>query len=554
MEALHSDDSCLANGDGCSLELLQRKGSLAVATMESQEEVKANSTVSWQGERETGSTCLLYHCDLSLGPTECHHFRCICANDYRWSPLTKTCEPLNAAAMDTGGTCYLWGCSSWRGPTKCIQHKCFCQDGYLAKRGRCYQSDQTTTTTTTKSGPPPQPPPPMRTTCSLPNTRCGSGFGSTDFSCCETGYVCQATSSTESICSAVTATTEIPAYGLAMSLRAPSKAPLNTFYMYRAQGVTSYPPENVNMASLAGVMWYLHNEIVGRADWGYRRKFDITRILRYKVQTRAPQTLFEAGMNFGVRFAFDSGQCTGPFSCDEAWQNYGYFVGCNRFGNFTSFPFPNFPVAYQGVWYSLPGKCPQMKYMDKSKAGSKGEDCLENQPGGFCQGEPTGAADCTYNFEAAGEISLDELEGITDYNAFIAAGNKEYDRITDHGTGMTFWNSINDQKLAAWRVDQATKLFEKHYPGSSLPDNNWEKCDFNYNAFYQTAKAKPGVGTASSATVQAVDPCQAAVAWAKSDGIYAHPDWYPGLTPASSNDDFQRALAKSPGSKCKPPR
>ena len=57
------------------------------------------------------------------------------------------------------------------------------------------------------------------------------------------------------------------------------------------------------------------------------RKFGINRIVRFKVQYRAPQPLHEKGravcargfpcrgMDFGVRYAFDSGKCTGPGDC-----------------------------------------------------------------------------------------------------------------------------------------------------------------------------------------------------------------------------------------------
>ena len=37
----------------------------------------------------------------------------------------------------------------------------------------------------------------------------------------------------------------------------PLSGKLFTFYVYRAQGKTSYPPENVNVADLGGVMWCL---------------------------------------------------------------------------------------------------------------------------------------------------------------------------------------------------------------------------------------------------------------------------------------------------------
>lgn len=38
---------------------------------------------------------------------------------------------------------------------------------------------------------------------------------------------------------------------------------LFTFYVYRAQGETTYPPENVNVADLGGVMWY-HGWVVSQ--------------------------------------------------------------------------------------------------------------------------------------------------------------------------------------------------------------------------------------------------------------------------------------------------
>lgn len=219
------------------------------------------------------------------------------------------------------------------------------------------------------------------------------------------------------------------------SLSSPSSAPLLTFYMYRAVKDEAYPPENVNSASLPGVLWYLHHEVVIQAP----RKFDIVKILRFKVQMKATEPLVRKNMNFGARFAFDEGENTGPFACGRTetstgpnpsfcngqfseefvknftanytapyeWSQYGYFVGCNNLGEY---PFPMFPVNYTGaVWYSLPGTCPSKKWNQKSK----GDLCMMTDPGGFCPGvTPTGAGDCTWNYELAGEITIDELVGI----------------------------------------------------------------------------------------------------------------------------------------------
>merc|ERR1712232_868872 len=38
--------------------------------------------------------------------------------------------------------------------------------------------------------------------------------------------------------------------------------------------------------------------------------------------------------------------------------------------------------------------------------------------------------------------------------------------------------------------------------------------------------------------------CAKSVLWAKTDGIGGHPDWYPGLTTESSDDEFQNFMAR----------
>eukprot|EP00931_Biecheleriopsis_adriatica_P036319 TRINITY_DN20923_c0_g1_i1.p1 TRINITY_DN20923_c0_g1~~TRINITY_DN20923_c0_g1_i1.p1 ORF type:complete len:669 (-),score=102.20 TRINITY_DN20923_c0_g1_i1:64-2070(-) len=341
-------------------------------------------------------------------------------------------------------------------------------------------------------------------------------------------------------CSPVIKNTSVPALNVTgTSLDKPSNAPILTFYMYRAEGAESYPLSNVNMANLPGVMWYLHNEIVGRGDWGGKRKFNKTRIVRYKVSTRATQPLWEQGMNFGVRYAFDSGQCTGPFDCNSMFQKYGFFVGCNVLSDRAGWPFPNFPVQYaDGIWYSLPGACPQKHYWDEDDL------CLAAQPGGLCEGVPTGMYNCTYSYERAGEIGLDELENIVSFDRFITDGNREYDHNSDRGIGMTFWDGIHNTARNAWRVGIARDLFEKHYPNSSADGFEEPICDFSYDYFY---------GRRSCATATPGSACYNELLWAKQTGIRQHPEWYPGLHPDSSWKDFQKILASKPSTHCSIP-
>lgn len=219
-----------------------------------------------------------------------------------------------------------------------------------------------------------------------------------------------------------------------------------TFYVYRAQSPADYELKNVNVGDLAGVMWYIQNEIVS-GIYGDVAYHGVARIVRLKLQVRATQALLDKGMNFGVRVAFDEGKCTGP-DCDRSWRAYGYNVGCNNLG---SFPFPSYKTHYPGgVWYSLSGSCPSKSFLEGTP------ECAETEPGGKCVGVPTGAFDCTWNYEPAGQIMLTEL------------------------SGSGFWAQPNNTAANTEKVRVARALFEAKY-GKDPPS---PPCDFALQPFY----------------------------------------------------------------------
>eukprot|EP00929_Paragymnodinium_shiwhaense_P011213 TRINITY_DN11670_c0_g2_i2.p1 TRINITY_DN11670_c0_g2~~TRINITY_DN11670_c0_g2_i2.p1 ORF type:complete len:374 (-),score=59.84 TRINITY_DN11670_c0_g2_i2:175-1296(-) len=259
-------------------------------------------------------------------------------------------------------------------------------------------------------------------------------------------------------------------------LRTASSAKTFTFYMYRAQSDVSYPPENVNTATLSGTLWYLHHEIIPQDCPA--RKFDITKILRYKVTTKTTQTLLNKKMNFGVRYAFNSGRKDGPCNDDgDEWERYGYFVGCNVVGEYPNQQWHDLNYYPDAIWWSLPGPCPNTDFWDKSP------ECKAMYPGGACK-SPNGAGNCTYHYEDAGFIEVDELVGIkpkwANHEAFCKAGCRE-----DNNDCISWWDGFKDRKKNAHRVKLADDAFKKKYPhmprDSELPS---PKCDFNFHNFY----------------------------------------------------------------------
>mmetsp|Transcript_62498 Transcript_62498/g.179732 ORF Transcript_62498/g.179732 Transcript_62498/m.179732 type:complete len:184 (+) Transcript_62498:189-740(+) len=183
-------------------------------------------------------------------------------------------------------------------------------------------------------------------------------------------------------------------------------------------------------------MWYLQHEVVIEDP----PKFGISRVLRYKVTTKAPQRLLDKGMNFGVRYAYDSGVCTGPGECYPEFSRYGYFVGCNKFE--SMYPYPTEETAFPGgIWYSFPGN---------------GTRCDADAE------EPTGSDICTYNYSwPPDEVSIDELVG-EDWEEFFADGE--------------------DEEANTKKVEALAALFKEKYPDTE--DLEDPDCDFSFGKFW----------------------------------------------------------------------
>jgi len=224
-----------------------------------------------------------------------------------------------------------------------------------------------------------------------------------------------------------------------------------SFYIYRAKSRQMYQDTNVNGGNLAGVMWYIHNEVM---DSSCPRKFEIDRIVRYKLTMKATQALYDKyKINFDLYRQFDKGKCTHA-QCEQTFEEIGYAVGCIKndvnVANYTPSP----------VWYDLPGPCPSKEWDQKT------EVCMNNEPGGECPAHSpvTGEPDCTWKLVNAGHVMLDELSGIESYEQFCDEGKKEYVRANDTGVGFHFWDGKHNAAMCTTRMNLVQMKFKEKYP------------------------------------------------------------------------------------------
>jgi hypothetical protein len=299
----------------------------------------------------------------------------------------------------------------------------------------------------------------------------------------------------------------------------PSRPPTLEFYMYRAQADASYPPENLNTADLAAVLWYLHNEVVVEAPRMYR----IDRIKRWKITMRTTQEYWNVHhRSFGPFIAFNGGGCEGDcgspsdLAPDTSFQQYGFLVGCqqaaaSQSGYRARVQTRDCNAEGEGsdcqsnapIWYSLPGECPTRPEDDTDSSEGKDSACRAAMPGGRCDQDPTGAPDCTYRMEDAGEIFLNELAGFEDQEAYDTwwqnnTGHENWNNVEyllnrpdgtlyDRGVNWTWWDQKFDEDRCNERMARAERLFAERYP--HFGELQEPPCDFD--RWYQDEFTRP---------------------------------------------------------------
>lgn len=236
--------------------------------------------------------------------------------------------------------------------------------------------------------------------------------------------------------------------------------PERVFYVYRAQSDDTYVEENVNVANLPGVLYYLHAWVLPKQRCGYL--YNISRIMRFIVTMRATQQVYYPNLvEFLPWVPCDSGRCAGTYN----WQT-GWNPGCQIMVGPDNADFA-YPV---GVWYSFPGSCPSMKVGDKTP------QCRAQEPGGHCE-HPNGNVDCTWRLHFAGEVRLDDLcPGALNTPAWCQDGSTVYNIQEDRGYGCSFWDDRGNINLGQDRVQFVKELFEKKYPYS--PKYDEPECPF----------------------------------------------------------------------------
>eukprot|EP00930_Biecheleria_cincta_P037716 TRINITY_DN25917_c0_g1_i1.p1 TRINITY_DN25917_c0_g1~~TRINITY_DN25917_c0_g1_i1.p1 ORF type:complete len:549 (-),score=47.76 TRINITY_DN25917_c0_g1_i1:220-1866(-) len=214
-----------------------------------------------------------------------------------------------------------------------------------------------------------------------------------------------------------------------------------SFFVYRARSDKDAHGDemagNAKLYSMEGILWYLHSQIVTKSC---PRNLNITRIARFKATVfNTKEPFYEWNGQFGPYLTFEEGKCASP-ECSETFHRYGQVVGCLPWSPYQGgHGYGNTTQAYS---FPKAGRC----------------------------ATPDGSETCTWHLEPAGELCLDELEGIDSYEKFCAAGGIEYDQSKDGGSGCAFWDDQDSEVANAGRIAKLQQRFLELAPKVNMPE------------------------------------------------------------------------------------
>lgn len=250
---------------------------------------------------------------------------------------------------------------------------------------------------------------------------------------------------------------------------------------------SDFPVENVNNANIMGALYSVITESTGESNC--QRKGNVSYIDFYlfticqpinatwwfsplKPSNYGGQPQFNyRGLGQYVRF--DDGGCHEDdpfcvsFNGNATFPPLGKYIGWKNLSSDEKAPTPG---AYG---YSLPGACPEWNV----SSGNKTEECEEERRSGRCTGGkmPDGRS-CTYAYSFLGQISLDDLVGISSmgyksYQDFCQAGNVEFLRNPNSNElvkGLPFWEKPTDP---AANLERIRKMLELYSNKTANPGN-----------------------------------------------------------------------------------
>lgn len=200
------------------------------------------------------------------------------------------------------------------------------------------------------------------------------------------------------------------------------------FYRAMAQAdIGAYELGNNDLASLAGVLKYVHTEAIAEHQIAQpdrtARKYGIDVIAKYPFHIKNPEAVVDPTdvqvrqVDFGRYMTFDHGVATNVVQQPYVAE-YGDFVGVQHQVD------QRFAYEDPYYWYSISGFCPNLPFGEKGAPEWPADACMNYTGGGPVEGGlcpdwedgvslPTGQKGCTYTYRNASELSLDVLTGIT---------------------------------------------------------------------------------------------------------------------------------------------